>query len=205
MHNSRSALLAALAGLAALAPSALASDAQSVDTTTTKADWTGAAGNGLNTSFLLDGLAGQKGTCGPLSDLRTACDATVVHVTGIVGEGSTVTFRIDGFLPISDFDLRVYTSDAEGNADTYLDSPTSTDVSESSPLGSDDPRYTSAGDYENKVVDVAQFADAETGVIDQYFVVQVPYFLVAQDSYDGHATLAAKPFVAPEPEPELED
>jgi hypothetical protein len=204
MHISRSALLAALVGLAALAPSALASEAQSVDTTKTVADWTGPVGTGANTSFLLDGIA-TDGTCGDLASPDTACDATVVHVTGIVGEGSTITFRIDGFLPISDFDLRVYTADAEGNADTYLDSPTSTDVSESSPLGSSDPRYTSAGDYENKVVDVAQFADAETGVIDQHFVVQVPYFLVASDSYAGHATLDAKPFVAPEPEPEFED
>jgi hypothetical protein len=159
-------------------------------------------GNGANTSYFADGLAGQKGTCGPLTDLRTACDKTLVRVTGVVGEGSTLKFRIDGFRPVSDFDIRVYTSDETGELDAYQGSPTSTDVSESSPLEGDDPRYTSAGDYENKVVDVAAFADSETGVIDQYFAVVVPYFAVAQDAYQGHAVLDPKPFVAPaEPAP----
>ena len=165
MLNSRLALLAALAGLSALAPSALASEAQSVDNTKTAASWTGPIANGLNVSFLLDGIA-TDGECGDLASPDTACDSTVVHVTGIVGEGSTLTFRIDGFLPVSDFDLRVYTADAEGNPETYLDSPTSTDVSDSSPLGSSDPATRRPATIENKVVDVAQFANPETGEID---------------------------------------
>lgn len=202
MHISRLALLATLVG-AVTAPVASASDPVSVssDPASLQADWTSPVGSGLNTSFLLDGIA-TDGTCGDLDDPQAACDATVVHVSGVVGEGSTATFRIDGFLPVSDFDLRVYTADAQGNADTYLDSPTSTDVSESSPLGSSDPRYTGAGDYENKVIDVAQYSDPQTGEIDQYFVVQVPYFLVANDSYTGHVTLDPKPFVPPVEEDE---
>lgn len=204
MHISRHALLVAAAGLALTAPGALASPDQSVTTEGTpaklKADWTGPVGNGLNTSFLFDGLAGQKGTCGPATDLRTACDATVVRLTGVVGEGSTLTFRIDGFRPVSDFDLRVYTAFG-GEVDAYQGSPTSTDVSESSPLEKNDPRYTGAGDFENKVIDVFAFADPDTGFIDQEFIVQVPYFLVANDAYAGHATLDPRPFVAPDPLP----
>ena len=202
MHISRHALLAALAGLGALAPSALASEPQSVSNATPEAKWISPVSNGVNTSFFLDSLIGG-GECGDLADPQTACDKTLVHVTGIAGDGSTVTFRIEGFQPVSDFDLRVYTADAEGNPDTYLGSPTGTDAGDSSPLGSDDPRYTSAGDYEYKTVPV-EF-DPETGEVDQTFVVVVPYFLVAQDNYDGVATLDAKPFVAPEPdeEPEL--
>jgi hypothetical protein len=203
MHTPR--LLAiglAVAGLGVMAPAAVASPNQAISPAKLKADWASPAGVGLNTSYLLDGLAGQKGTCGGLDNPQTACDKTLVHLTGIIGEGSTVKFRIDGFLPVSDFDLRVYTADAAGNLETHLGSPSSTDVSETSPLGADDPRWTSAGDYENKLVDVTQYADPETGVVDQWFAVVVPYFLSANDVYQGHATLDAKPFVAPEPEEE---
>lgn len=199
MHISRHALLSALAGLAAFAPSALASDAQTVTVEAPKATWTSAPGMGVNTSFFLDDIAGG-GTCGDLSDPTTACDKTLVHVKGIVGTGSTITFRIEGFLPVSDFDLRVYDSDAEGTEGGYLDGPTSTDAGEQSGLGSTDPRYTSAGDYENKEINISAYADEMTGEVDQYFLVEVPYFIVAQDSYTGVATLDAKPFVAPEPE-----
>ena len=204
MHISRLALLGAFAGLAAAAPSALASDAQTVSPTAAAATWTSPVGSGINNSYFLDDLT-DAGECGDIADPQTACDKTLVRVTGVVGEGSTVKFAIDGFQPYSDFDLRVYTADAEGNLDAYLGSPTGTAAGDSSPLGSDDPRYTSAGDFEYKTVPVDTYADPETGEIDQYFAVVVPYFLVFEDSYDGHATLDAKPFVAPEPdeEPEL--
>lgn len=197
MHISRRPLTMALA-VAAIAPTtAFGSATQTVSPEKKQADWTGAAALGLNQSFLLDGIAGQAGTCGALDDPRTACDKTLVHVTGIVGEGSSIKFRIDGFLPVSDFDIRVYTADAEGTIESYLGSPTSTDAGEQSGLGSDDPRYTSAGDYENKVVDVTQYANFETGEIDQWFAVVVPYFFSPNDGYAGHATLDAKPFVPP--------
>lgn len=193
----RVAVAAALASLAVAAP-AVASAPQSVSPDSPKADWTGPVGNGLNPSFFLDGtVPGQAGTCGSPDDPRTACDRTLVHVTGVFGDGSTVKFRIDGFQPASDFDLRVYTADAAGTPDSYLGSPTSTDTGDSSPLGKSDPRYTAAGDYENKVVDLSRYADYQTGVVDQYFLVEVPYFIVAQDGYDGHAVVDAQPFVAP--------
>lgn len=202
MHISRRALvLAAL--IAAMAPGASAASPTQTLTTATEtepaklaADWTGPTGLGVNLSYFLDGLL-TTGSCGDVAEPQAACDKTLVHVKGVVGDGSSVKFRIDGFLPISDFDIRVYTADADGNLDTYLGSPSSTDVSESSPLGSSDPRYTSIGDYENKLVDLSPYADYETGAIDQWFAVVVPYFLVVNDKYDGHATLDAKPFVPP--------
>ena len=202
MHISRSlALVVAAAGLAAAAPSALASATQTLNAAapgTVKADWSGPAAVGLNSSFFLDGTApGQKGTCGDTSSPQTACDKTLVHVKGIVGDGSSIKFRIDGFAQYSDFDLRVYTSDASGAAGTYLGSPTSTDTYDSSPVGSNDPRGTAAGDYEYKVVDLSQYADATTGAIDQWFAVEIPYFMVANDKYNGHATVTATQFVAP--------
>ena len=203
MHSTslRVALAATLAGLGLTAP-ALASAPQSVgndgDSPVLKADWTGPVANGLNTSFFLDGtVPGQTGTCGTPDDPQTACDSTLVHVTGVYGDGSQIAFRIDGFQPVSDFDLRVYTADADGKPETYLGSPSSSDVSESSPLGDADPRYTSAGDYENKVVDLTQYADPATGVVDQTFVVEVPYFIAAQDSYSGHAVVTPQPFTPP--------
>ena len=200
MHISRRPLALALA-VAGIAPAtALGSPNQAISPDKLKADWTSPVGTGLNTSYFLDGTAGQSGTCGALSDPRAACDKTLVHVTGVVGEGSSITFRIDGFLPVSDFDLRVYTAEADGTLVDDLGSPTTTDAEESSPLGELDPRRTSAGDFENKVVDITSYADYETGEIDQWFAVVVPYFLVANDKYAGHATLDAKPFVAPEVE-----
>lgn len=197
MHISRRPLALALAIIGLAPTAALASPDQSISDTKLKADWTSPVGTGFNTSYFLDGTAGQAGTCGALSDPRAACDKTLVHVTGTVGEGSSITFRIDGFLPASDFDIRVYTSNAEGALESDLGSPTSTDAEESSPLGALDPRRTSAGDYENKVVGLSEYADYETGKIDQWFAVVVPYFLVVNDKYAGHATLDAKPFVAP--------
>lgn len=198
MHISSRSLALAFAALAAAAPSALASADQSVSPgeATSKASWTSPVGSGVNTSFFLDSFT-KGGKCGAVSDPQTACDQTVVHVTGNLGVDSTLTFRIDGFLPTSDFDIRVYEADEDGTPEAYLGSPTSTDNDETSPLGSNDPRHTGAGDYENKVVAVGNYADPETGDIDQKFVVMVPYFLVLNDSYKGHATLTATEFVAP--------
>jgi hypothetical protein len=204
MHTPR--LLAiglAAVGIGALAPAALASPNQSVSPAKLKSDWTSPTATGLNTSFFLDGTApGQKGTCGAMDNPQTACDKTLVHLTGVVGEGSSLKFRIDGFLPVSDFDIRVYTADEKGAEETYLGSPTDTDICSSSQLGCDDPRYTGPGDYENKVVDAFQYADPETGVVDQWFAVEVPYFIVSSDAYQGHVALTATEFVPPAPEEE---
>ena len=200
MHISRSlALVAAAAGLALTAPSALAAPAtKTIDATTPgtyKADWTGATAVGANNSYFLDGTApGVKGTCaGDTATPNTACEKTLVHVKGIAGDGSTLTLRIDGFQQYSDFDLRAYESDATGAEGNYLGSPSSDPTATTSlPV---DALATANGDPEYKTVDLTQYADATTGAVDAYFLVEVPYFDVPNDKYDGHAVVDAKPFV----------
>lgn len=199
MHFSspRVAALAALAGLTLAAPAVAAPDRTieiSPDATgKAQKDWTGATGAGLNTSFFLGGTGPiPDGACA--KDPNTMCEQTLVHVTGEgIGEG-TVTFRIDNFTPASDFDLRVYESDASGEPGTDLTDPHG-DVADSSPLGDADPRHTSAGDFETTPVDLGAYLDGTGGPLDQYFLVEVPYFIVAQDSYDGHVKLDTLPFV----------
>ncbi|MCW2992046.1 MAG: hypothetical protein JWM73_2640 [Solirubrobacterales bacterium] len=200
MHISapRAALAAALAGLALAAPAVAAPDRSvAIDPAAPAVSWDGAAGTGLNTSFFLDGTApGQTGTCA--KDPNTMCETTLVHVTGDdIGAGS-VKFRIDGFQPISDFDLRVYTSDETGAPGDDISDPHG-DVADSSPLGTSDPRHTSAGDYETTTIDLGEYLDGAGGPLDAYFLVEVPYFIVAQDTYAGHATLTSTPFVAETP------
>lgn len=192
----RAALAATLAGLA-LAGSASAAPDRTITLTSgpvpATADWTGATGSGLNTSYFLDGTApGQTGTCGSVDDPQTACERTLVHLVGDAIGGGTATFRIDGFLPVSDFDLRVYASDATGEPEGDPADPTGD--SESSPLGDLDPRATSAGDYETATV---ALPEGDGTPLDQYFVVLVPYFAVASDSYTGHVKLETTPYVAP--------
>jgi hypothetical protein len=196
MHISapRAALVAALAGLGLAAPAGAATDnSVAVTPAAPTADWTGAVGSGLNTSFFLGGTGPiPDGACA--KDPNTMCESTLVHVTGDgIGAGS-VKFRIDGFQPVSDFDLRVYTSDATGAPDDDLTAPHG-DVADSSPLGTDDPRHSSAGDFETTIVDLGTYLDGEGGPVDQYFLVEVPYFIVAEDSYKGHVTLTTEPYV----------
>ena len=198
MHATRRslALLAAVGGLAcAPAAHAAADHTVTVSPDALKADWAGATSSALNTSFFLDGTApGQKGTCA--KDPNTMCETTLVHATGDALGGGKLTLRIDGFAQYSDFDLRAYESDASGTVGKYLGSPTS-DNSKTSPLGGNDPRNTAAGDYESKAIDIGGYLD-ETGKLDAYFLVEVPYFIVANDSYKGHATLSdLTPFEPP--------
>jgi hypothetical protein len=195
-----SASLAALAAGLIFAGTASAAPDRTIELTSgpapTTATWTGTAGTGLNTSFFLDGTApGQKGTCGTVDDPRTACETTLVHLTGAPIGGGTATFRIDGFQPVSDFDLRVSNSDETGGPDGDPFDPTGD--SESGPLGDLDPRATSAGDFETVTVSLPE---GDGTPLDQYFVVQVPYFLVASDSYTGTVKLETTPYVAPDPE-----
>lgn len=98
--------------------------------------------------------------------------------------GAPLTVRIEGFGPTDDYDLRVYASDAQGTAQANLGSPDS-DVQAGSPLPID-PRATSLGDYETKVV-----PNAKAG---PYYLVEVVYFAVADGtSYTGKATLSKVP------------
>jgi hypothetical protein len=155
--------------------------------------WTGATSTGLNTSFFLDGTApGQTGTCG--KDPNTMCESGLVHVIATDVSGGQLTFRLDGFQPTSDFDLRVYNADAEGTPDGDSISPTG-DNAGTSPLGANDPRNTGAGDFETTTIDVSSLVD-DTGAVDAYFLVQIPYFTVINDSYTLGAKLTGlTPFV----------
>lgn len=159
---------------------------------TIAAEWEGLELSGANTSFFLDGLA-TTGSCAD-TDATDYCDTTLVQVDPDLVLGTakpTLTFRIEGFRPVDDFDLRVYESNAAGEARTYLGSPES-DNEKTSPLGDLDLRNTGAGDFETKVV---------TGVKPgRYYLVEVVYFAVAQGSYTGKATLTGVP-AQPEPEP----
>lgn len=193
---SRAALAATLAGLA-LAGTASAAPDRTITVTSgpapVTADWIGAVGTGLNTSFFLDGnVPGQTGTCGSVDDPQTACETTLVHVVGDPIGSGTVTFRIDGFQPVSDFDLRAFASDETGAAEGDPADPTGD--SESGPLGALDPRATSAGDFETATIPLD---GGEGEPLDQYFLVQVPYFMVANDSYTGHVKVETTPYVAP--------
>jgi hypothetical protein len=186
MHYSawKLTLLGVLAGLVVAAP---ASAARTVTVSpTAPASWTSDPGNGLNTGFGTDpgvGPAALRGKCG--TSTQDYCDFTLVHFTGAPLTGGTATFRIDGFQPYSDFDLRVYASDASGEQFEDLSDPTG-DVTKDSPLGEDDPRATGAGDFETTQLDLTGYVDANR---EAYFLVVVPYFLVANDTYTGRVTL----------------
>lgn len=189
MHISRHplAVLVAVAGLAAAAPAANAAPDKTISPATPTVTWTSAVGNGLNLTWLVN-TGPAKGTCG--TDLQNFCDVTLVHlVADHLAEGSQLKFRLDGFGPASDFDLRVYASDADK---TYgaktIASPTG-DVTTTSPAGGNDPRATSAGDYETVITDVSGLIDPDTGAVDAYYLVMIPYFMVANDKYTGTVTL----------------
>src|SRR3954449_7840951 len=144
-------LLAAIAASVLFAPAAQAAQrAEELNPTTPAVKWTGAAGTGLNPTWLVNSLR-PTGQCG--TDVYNFCDETLVHfTTPLLAEGTQLKFRIDNYNPApSDFDLRVYESDATGAADAYLGSPKG-DVTTTSPLGANDPRATAAGDFETKIV-----------------------------------------------------
>jgi hypothetical protein len=189
MSISRTSLgLLAAAGLAAAAPAAHAAKDQVV-TAEKGATWTSAPASGLNTSFL---LGETRGTCAG-TDATNICDTTLVHVTATDVESAVASFRIEGYRPTSDFDIRVYESDAEGTKGAKVGTLAG-DVDKDSPLGADDPRHTGPGDFETTTVPLA--ADEDTNDIDAYYLVVVPYFAVANDSYTGKAGIAVTPLPA---------
>lgn len=192
MHRLTIAAVSGLAALALAAPgaSAAADRAVSVTHEAPKATWSGATASGLNTSYFLDGTA-TTGACG--KDQQTYCDSTLVKIDSLVDKGAKLTVRMDGFTPVSDFDLRVYQSNDKGERLTYLGSPTG-DVAAGSPAGSSDPRHTGPGDFESK-----EATSVKTG---QYYLVDVVYFAVANDKYNGTVTVTKTlPNPAPAPAP----
>jgi hypothetical protein len=200
MHISscRAALVAALLGLAVSAAAASAAPRAVEATPTTAAKWDGVKTTGANVSWFTDSLrpSGKCDTAGPTS----YCDDILVHFTAAeLAEGAALKFRIEGFDPLpSDFDLRVYRSDATGEAGEYLDSPEGdfasgpypTDGSPLAPVGEVlfPNLETSSSDFETKIVDLADTVDEETGASDAYFLVRVVYFAVADGTYKGSAS-----------------
>ena len=197
MHVNRRllALLAAVGGLAC-APAAHAAADHAIDLSPGDAPKVvnGVTTVGFNTSWLLyeTSTKAPAPVCG--KDPNTMCESTLVHVTGDdIGDG-TLTLRLDGFQPYSDFDLKSYESDASGTQGKKLASPVG-DVTKSSPLGGSDPRQTAAGDFETTTLQLGDYLDGEGGPLDAYFLIEIPYFMVPNDTYRLTATLATTPFV----------
>ena len=149
--------------------------------------WAGMKTSGANTSFLTS-LA-KPAACS--TNPETYCDDTLVKLDVLNTDAQTrLKFRIADFgKPTDDFDLRVYRSDASGTVGAYLGSPVG-DVASTSPLGSDDPRYTGPGDFETKIVSGVAPGD--------YYLIRVVYFAVADSTYKGSVTIEGLP---PQPEP----
>jgi hypothetical protein len=176
MNHRLVAIVGAAVAVAMAAPAAQAAPRKATVTPTAKAAWNGTTAVGLNGTWFTDSLR-PSGACG--KDTQNYCDDTLVHFTSTTAPAdSYLTFRIDGFQPVSDFDLRVYLADSTGEPIEYLGSPTG-DVTKTSPAGSDDPRNTWIGDYESKTV------NALPG---DYYLVRVVYFTVANDAYKGSVT-----------------
>lgn len=185
----RVALAATLVSLALAAPAGAALT-RTVDVTpTTRADWTSPLGSGLNLTWLAN-TGPAKGACG--TDPQNYCELTLVHVTAKDVATAALTFRIDGFGPASDFDLRVYASDPQG---TFSGKTVASPKGDSTkgPLGGDDPRNTAAGDFETVELVADDAIDFETNKLDAYYLVMVPYFTVFNDKYSGHVSLATTP------------
>lgn len=145
----------------------------------------GQTASGHNISYFFDGLA-TTGSCG--KTLEDMCETILVHVTGEPqtdeekAVGKYIKFRMDGFTAASDFDLRVYDSNASGAKLSHLGSPRGDSTyDETTGLGTLDPRNTGPGDYERKVVKPTK----DDG---QYYLVEIPYFAVVNDHY--HLTVS---------------
>lgn len=178
--------LAAAVGLATTGPaSAAPADREgAVSAGELAYSWTGQTANGANVSFFGASVTDEPGSCAS-TDARTMCDETLIKVDALATKGAQLTFRIEGFgTPVDDFDLRVYSSNAQGDPVSHLGSPAS-DNAATSPLGANDPRNTGAGDFETVTVTSPRAGG--------YYLVQVVYFAVPSSSYKGSATLSKLP------------
>lgn len=166
-----------LAALALAATPAFAAPDRAVSTPLDIANptitWTGKDTPGANTSFFLDSTT-KAGTCAK-TDQFSQCDETLVQIGNDKPKGaSKITFRIGEYsVPTSDFDLRVYESNAAGAPLTKVGSPIS-EYGESSGLGGLDPRSTGAGD--NERTELTGTVALKAG---KYYLVQVVYFASA--------------------------
>lgn len=177
MNARLTALLGVLFALAAAPASHAAVRTITIDPGHAAQQWTGAPTAGVNGTWFLDGTGPIKsGQC--TTDPYTYCDDTLVRFTSDVPlEDSTLSFRIDGFQH-SDYDLRVYASDASGAAGELL----GTGKGEGKGLV---PVATFAGDPESFSTE----ADP-----DSWYLVRVVYFAVPGDeNYTGSVSWAGTP------------
>lgn len=168
MH--RRVLLAGLLALAAAPATALAADRTiEIDPSSAEKTWDGTATPGFNMTFF-EGEATGLAECG--QDVETYCDDTLVHFTSpFAVDESDLRFRIDGFTS-SDYDLRVYASDAEGTEGEFLGTG---DGERNGPAGALLPTFI--GDFES----FSTFAEP-----DSWYLVRVVYFTApGHESYRG--------------------
>ena len=177
MHSRFLTTLAVIAGLSVVPAVAQAAPREiTIDTAGPAQTWPGTSAQGLNVSWFTDDQT-NRGACGTTP--TDYCDDTLVHFTSARPlDDSMLTFRIDGY-DHSDYDLRVYTSDAEGTVGDYLGAPTGDNAGLI-------PLETFAGDPESLTT------YAEPG---DYYLVRVVYFTAAGDenytgtvSWDGALT-----------------
>jgi hypothetical protein len=169
------ALAALLAGPAQAAPDQTNETPMGVDSPTF--EWTGKPDPGLNPSF----FTGGEGDCSG-GDPSTTCDDTLVRLADDfkAAAGTKMKFLIDGYaVPASDYDIRVYQSDAKGAAKTLLSSPTS-ETYEPLGLGA---AATAPGDAESWTATGPSQLKAG-----RYYLVRVVYFAAA-GGYDGSIEL----------------
>jgi hypothetical protein len=159
------ALLACLFALALLhAPDALAADRAGDVSDTTPFQWDGVVADGSNTAY--DAQSGEPcPATPPARPVSEQCDTTLLHITSPVFGGIDVAIDQNNTSPGSDdFDLYVYSSDAAGTRGQLVASSAGFGGSESA------------------------FVDAASG----YYLVQVVYFSVSNDSYHGSATFSRR-------------
>jgi hypothetical protein len=176
MHSRALSTIAVLAGLLVPAAACAAPRTITVDPDHATASWEGTPTPAANVGFFEEsaGLAG----CG--TSPTDYCDDTLVHFAGAGPfDDSGLTFRIEGF-DHSDYDLRVYTSDATGAQGDYLGNGTGDGTGA---LGAALPTFM--GDPETYTT----FADPDT-----YYLVRVVYFAVPGDeAYAGKVSWAGTP------------
>jgi hypothetical protein len=170
--------VAAFASLALIPAAALAAPDRSLVLTGAgpKLSWDGASASGANTSFNL-----VEGECGKAQN--NYCEESLVFLNTNNASGVTLKAVMDGFSQTNDFDLKVYKSNAAGAAEGDEIGERSTVVSDTSPLGTDDPRYTGPGDFETVTVAGAK----------GYFLIRVIYFAVNNGAYKGTVEITGAP------------
>ncbi len=144
--------------------------------------YTSDAATGTGTAFFLDGTApGVTYEC--TGDIDASCDYVLIAVTGFTDaeiaaaqlagkpetDQVTVTFDIDNYapVPVSDFDLQIFASDADGTKGEELGQS-----------------GNNPGDPETVTTSVKTTTDKPTG----YVLVEVVHFAAVMTTYDAVVT-----------------